>query len=159
MTTGDFVRVDAKSGSVEARQTIDRPIEDVFRFFSDPHNLERITPDFLRFRVVSVTTPAIEDGTLIHYRLKIRGVPVRWTSRIEAWKPPYYFCDRQIRGPYGHWFHEHIFEKSGKGTVIQDRVRFRLPFHALTRWIALSWVASDVEAIFRYRTKRIADLL
>ena len=38
-------------------------------------------------------------GTLIEYRLRVHGVPLRWTSRIEEWELGAAFVDRQVRGP------------------------------------------------------------
>jgi ligand-binding SRPBCC domain-containing protein len=58
------------------------PFDEVFTFFADAHNLERITPPFLRFSVRSMTTPAIQQGTEITFRLRLQGLPISWTSRV-----------------------------------------------------------------------------
>lgn len=153
------VSVDAKSGRVRAAQWIRSPIGEVFAFFADAHNLERITPPFIGFHVLAVSTPAIGEGTQIDYRLRLHGLPIRWTSRIEDWKPPYFFKDRQIRGPYREWLHEHEFRESDGGTLILDRVRYGLPLDPLGSWIAGRWVAVDIENIFNYRVDRITEIL
>jgi ligand-binding SRPBCC domain-containing protein len=130
----------------------------VFPFFSDPANLEKITPPFLRFRVLGATTPRIGDGTLINYALRLHGMPLRWQSRIESWKPSDMFVDVQTRGPYAFWHHTHEFHPADGGTVIRDRVRYRLPFGALGDLVAGWMVRRDLEAVFNYRRQRIQEI-
>jgi ligand-binding SRPBCC domain-containing protein len=96
-------------------------LDDVFAFFSDALNLERLTPPWLRFRVVTPPPIAMERGATIDYKLRVRGIPLRWTSEIDAWEPPHRFADRQRRGPYALWVHEHTFEQVGGETLVRDR--------------------------------------
>jgi ligand-binding SRPBCC domain-containing protein len=121
--------------------------EEVFPFFADAFNLEAITPPLLRFRIV--TPPPIEMGvgTFIQYALRIRGVPVRWDTLIQAWEPPYRFVDTQVRGPYRLWHHTHTFVQDGDETVMTDVVKWSAPLDRLTAPI----VQRDVEAIFDFR--------
>jgi len=140
-------------------QRLALPPERVFPFFSDPRNLEKITPDFLRFRVLGMTTPEIADGTLIDYALRLHGIPVRWQSRIESWTPNRRFVDEQIRGPYAWWHHTHEFEPDAGGTIVRDRVRYRLPLGALGESVAGWLVRRDLAAVFDFRRKRIAELM
>jgi hypothetical protein len=143
---------------IEREQWVPRPIEEVFPFFSDPTNLEKLTPDFLQFRVLKSSTSQIGEGTVIDYRLRLHGVPVSWRSRIEEWTPGRRFVDVQLRGPYSHWRHEHDFESRSGGTVVRDRVRYRVPFGAIGQ-LAAGWlVRRDVDEIFRYRRSRLDRL-
>ena len=144
---------------LECTQLLALPLKTVFEFFSDAHNLERITPPFLCFRILEMSTPHVEAGTVIRYRLRLHGLPLGWTSRIEVWEPPRRFVDVQVRGPYGLWRHLHEFAPEGEATRIRDRVEFRLPLGILHRTPVLSWVRRDVRAIFEYRRQAIGRLL
>lgn len=144
---------------IDTEVRLPRRIEEVFPFFADAGNLERITPPWLNFRILTPTPVDVREGTLIDYRIRIRGVPVRWRTRIAAWEPPFRFVDEQIRGPYRQWLHEHTFEEDGDGTICRDRVRYAVPggpgiehaVHALL-------VRRDVAKIFAYRRERMLAL-
>ena len=125
---------------------------EVFPFFGDARNLEAITPPWLGFRVVTPEPVAMAAGTLIEYRLRLRGVPVRWRTRIEAWEPPHRFVDVQLSGPYRLWHHTHTFEPApGGGTTMRDVVRYALPLGPLGALAHRALVKRDLERIFDFR--------
>ncbi|MEJ2007542.1 MAG: SRPBCC family protein [Acidobacteriota bacterium] len=137
---------------------IPKPVAEVFSFFCEARNLDRITPPWLRFRVIGQTEGELGVGSRIHYRLVWHGVPLAWTSRIEEWQPPTRFVDLQIRGPYKHWHHTHSFEMHEGGTLMRDTVRYALPFGTLADLFAGWLVRRDVERIFDYRAKAISAI-
>ena len=137
-------------------QTIERSLEEVFGFFSDPYNLESITPPWLRFRVENCSTPTIGEGTTIDYRLRIRGIPLRWRSRIGAWRPPFEFVDEQVVGPYRRWVHHHAFREVPGGVRVEDRVEYAVPGGAL---VERFFVRPDLERIFDHRQASLQALL
>lgn len=142
---------------LERRQRIERPIEEVFAFYGDAHNLERITPPLLGFEVTTPAPIAMGAGTLIEYRLRLHRVPVRWRTRIEVWEPPHRFVDVQVKGPYSLWEHTHTFEQDGPGaTVMQDRVRYSIPFGPLGDLADRLLVRRDLRQIFDYRRDAVA---
>jgi len=134
------------------------PRSDVFAFFSDAHNLERITPPFLDVRVLTAAPIAVSRGTRIDYRLRLHGVPLRWTSEITQWEPPERFVDAQHRGPYAEWIHTHMFEERDGGTMVRDHVRYRLrgPL-VVARLVNRLLVAPDTTAIFEFRQRALSD--
>lgn len=134
------------------------PVEDVFPFFGDAFNLERITPPFLRFRVVGTSDRNVRKGTLIDYRLRLHGIPFGWRTIIDEWEPGVRFVDRQVRGPFALWHHTHEFEPRDGGTIVRDRVRYDLPLGALGRLTAGWLVRRDVEEIFRYRREKTREI-
>jgi len=152
------LRHEPDASILHSTQWVPKPVEEVSPFFADPYNLERITPPFLEFKVLSMTTPTIESGTLLRYRLKLHGLPIHWTTRIEDWNPPHSFRDIQLTGPYRLWDHTHRFEAQNGGTLMTDIVRFRTPLDFLRRTPLLSWINRDVESIFRHRQTVIGEL-
>jgi ligand-binding SRPBCC domain-containing protein len=138
-------------------QWISRPIGEVFAFFSDAHNLERITPPWLRFEILFISSGAVAQGTEIRYRLRLHGMPVHWRTEISRWDPPHCFVDEQRSGPYKLWHHTHRFEAHGNRTKMLDIVRYALPFGILGRIVHTLKARSDVERIFAYRQQCIAD--
>jgi len=125
-----------------------RPL--VFEFFSNPENLERLTPDWLGFRIVTPRPIELQAGARIDYRLRIHGLPIRWQSEISCWDPPSRFVDEQRRGPYRKWIHTHRFEEQEGGTLIVDEVRYWPLGGRLMNWL---FVRRDVQRIFRYRSE------
>jgi ligand-binding SRPBCC domain-containing protein len=137
---------------LERHQVLPGRPEDVFPFFADARNLERITPPWLGFRVVTPGAIDMGAGTLIEYRLRLHRVPVRWLTRIEAWEPPDRFVDAQVRGPYRAWRHEHRFALTPDGaTLMRDRVDYELPLGPLGSLAHALFVRRDVERIFDHR--------
>lgn len=142
---------------LETATVLPLTVEEVFRFFANAENLERITPPELAFRILTPTPIDIKEGTIIDYRLKLFGVPFRWRTRIVEWQPSDRFVDEQIRGPYRLWRHEHSFARCAHGTRMTDRVEYRLPFHPVGH-VALPLVRRQLDRIFRYRARTILRL-
>jgi hypothetical protein len=139
-------------------QWVPCPPDVVFAFFADARNLERITPPFVHFRILAVSTPALALGTTIDYRLRLHGVPIRWRSAITRWEPDRSFVDEQVRGPYALWQHTHEFEPRDGGTLVRDVARYGLPLGRLGELVAGAMVRRDLGRIFDYRRERIAAI-
>jgi hypothetical protein len=138
----------------ESELWLPRPREEVFAFFSNPSNLDAITPPWLQFRTITPAPIEMRAGALIDYKLRLRGFTMRWRTKIKVWEPPMRFVDEQIRGPYRTWIHEHTFENRDGGTLVCDRVRYAVPFDLFVHgWL----VRPDIERIFRYRTEKLRE--
>lgn len=140
---------------LERRQRVDRPLDEVFAFFAEAHNLERITPPWLRFELLGDGPVEMGVGALIDYRLRVHGIPIRWQSRIEEWEPGRGFVDRQLRGPYRLWHHRHWFESERGGTVVGDRVDYALPLGRLGELAHPLFVRRDLKRIFDFRYRAV----
>lgn len=139
--------------------TLHLPLEQVFDFFADAGNLERITPPELNFHIITPQPIDIKQGTLIDYTLKMRGIPVKWRTEISVWEPPFRFVDQQLRGPYKQWIHTHTFTESGASqTLMEDEVLYRLPLEPLGD-IAQFFVKRELAYIFDYRQKVVDEML
>lgn len=140
------------------QQLVPRPRPEVFRFFSDAHNLERITPSSLRFRILTPDPIAMQEGTQIDYELRLSGIPFRWETLIERWQPEVAFTDVQRRGPYKTWRHTHTFSDAPVGTLMSDEVEYELPFGVLGDLVHSAVVARQLDEIFAYRAKVIEEI-
>ena len=144
--------VEVRDHRVETRLWLPRGRAEVFPFFADAYNLEQITPPWLRFSVLTPRPIEMRAGTLIDYRLRLHGVPLRWRTEIAVWEPPDRFVDRQVSGPYETWEHEHRFRDVAGGVVMSDRVDYRIRGGSMADWIGDRAVARrDLRRIFEYR--------
>jgi ligand-binding SRPBCC domain-containing protein len=143
-----------RTSTFESELWLPRPRAEVFEFFADARNLERLTPPWLSFRILTPVPVPMRAGARIDYRLRLRGVPVRWRTEIEAWEPPARFVDVQLRGPYRLWHHTHTFDARDGGTLCRDFVRYAVPGGRLVeRWL----VRPDVERIFAFRRQALLE--
>lgn len=133
------------------------PRDQVFAFFANAENLERITPPQLGFKILTPTPIEMKPGALIDYRISLHGIPMTWRTEITSWDPPFEFVDTQLKGPYKQWIHRHGFTETGTGTMIEDEVRYRLPFEPLGD-VARLFVEREIKAIFDYRQKTVEEV-
>ena len=143
---------------VTMSQWLNRPRAELFEFFADAENLEKITPSQLGFKVITPSPITMAPGTLIDYKLKVRSVPIRWRTLIATWDPPNTFTDEQLKGPYKRWHHTHTFTEENGGTRCHDLVEYAPPGGPLAPLINKLVVQKDVEKIFAYRAKMLEEL-
>ncbi len=140
---------------LERTQVVPRPRGEVFAFFSQASHLERLTPGFLHFRLMPPVPEALGAGTLLHYRLRLMGVPFGWTSQIERFEPGARFSDVQLRGPYAVWHHLHEFFDVEGGTLMLDMIHYRVPLGPVGMAANAVFVRRLLNRIFDYRRERI----
>ena len=144
-----------KVHTFESKIWLPQPIDDIFLFFADARNLERITPLFLKFTVIDPAPITMARGVRIRYRLRLRGIPISWESEITTWEPPHGFVDEQRHGPYRSWRHEHRFDKRDGGTALTDHVEYSVWGGSIVNAL---FVQRDVRAIFNYRSHTLTEL-
>jgi ligand-binding SRPBCC domain-containing protein len=140
---------------LEAELLLPQTRDKVFELFSDAFQLAVLTPEWVHFNVLTPAPIRIREGTLIDYRLRLRGIPIRWQSRITVWEPPHRFVDEQMGGPYRRWHHEHIFETVEGGTLCRDIVDYAVYGGRL---IEKLFVRPDVRKIFTFRQNKLREL-
>ena len=143
---------------LHASQVVPADLDRVWSFFSNPTNLDRITPSSMGF-TMRTTDPEMAEGALIEYTVRpLLGLPLSWRTEIRDYDPPARFRDVQLRGPYRRWEHTHAFSEVAGGTRVDDIVEYELPLGpagALAhRWV----VRSELERIFSHRARAIADI-
>jgi hypothetical protein len=138
-------------------QDLPVPRAEVFPFFADPANLQRLTPPWLHFQVLTPEPLPRGAGAIFDYKLRVRGLPITWRTLIEAFDEGSSFVDRQIIGPYALWHHTHRFEDlPDGGTRITDQVRYRVGWGLFGRLVTALWVRRDIDRIFAYRRAVLA---
>jgi ligand-binding SRPBCC domain-containing protein len=143
---------------LEREVALPAPRADVFSFFADARNLERLTPPSLRFQILTAGAIQMRPGAVIEYRLHLSRLPVRWRTVIEEWDPPVRFVDVQEKGPYALWRHTHTFDETPEGTRMRDRVEYALPFGPLGALANRLFVARRLDDIFAFRARVISEL-
>lgn len=160
-TTPPATEVNGRRGRfyLERCQFLPLPRDQVFPFFADAENLERITPDFLHFKILTPLPIAMKPGAMIDYRLQLFGIPFEWRTEITSFDPPYRFTDSQVIGPYSLWLHTHEFHEVDGGTQMIDQVDYDIPLGPLGSLAHWLFVQGTLEQIFDHRQRRIEELL
>ncbi len=131
------------------------PIDAVFDFFSRAENLGRITPPWLKFKVLTPTPLIMEKQSRLDLSLRLNHLPVHWKTEIAEWDPPHSFIDKQIKGPYLQWEHLHRFAAQEDHTLMEDAVIYRVPGWIFEPFIHLVFVRPKLEKIFDYREEQL----
>ena len=139
----------------KSQRTLERPITEVFEFFSNAHNLAVITPPSMHLEILTSAPIDMFAGTCIDYQFKVHGIPVRWQTEITEWNPPYGFADEQRRGPYRLWRHTHTFDETENGVVVGDVVEYAVWGNGVVNKL---FVRPDIEKIFAYRSKQLDEI-
>ena len=147
-----------KTARFTAVQDLRASRDQVFAFFADPANLQALTPPWLAFEILTPTPLPRGEGAVFEYRLRVRGLPLRWRTLIETYVPGEVFADRQLAGPYALWHHTHRFEDlPGGGTRMTDDVHYRVGWGPLGSLVHALWIRRDIERIFAYRRQVLSE--
>lgn len=149
-----------KCYKLERTQLIKAPLNEVWGFMSSPANLEKITPQHLRFEVLTKNLPAaIYSGLLIEYYVRpLLGIRMKWITEIREVKPMESFVDTQKKGPYKFWHHYHHLQQTKEGVLMTDVVHYRLPMGVLGKMAHALVVKKQLKTIFDYRYKKLEEL-
>lgn len=140
-------------------QLINTDIRTCWEFFSDPHRLKDITPEWLGFEVISEVPAEMYQGMVIEYRITpFTFVKTSWVTEITYISEGSFFVDEQRLGPYRFWHHKHFFEKKEKGVMMTDELHYCLPFGVVGDMMNTLIVRKKLEDIFDYRFKILEKL-
>jgi len=107
--------------------------------------------------VAGVTSGAMTLGDQVTWRAKHFGIPFTMTSKIVELDRPTRFVDRQMRGPFRRFRHEHRFEPAGTGCVMIDRVEFEAPLGPIGRAVERLVLRSYIQKLIAQRNRYLAD--
>jgi len=144
---------------IECSMSVPVSLREAFEFFENPHNLARITPPWLNFRITTPEPIQMRTGAEIDYQIRWLGLPLNWKTSITEYEPPFFFVDEQATGPYAYWHHRHDFKPTEFGALVSDRVDYALPFGPLGRLAHRLAVRAQLQEIFDYRQKALAGIL
>ncbi len=140
------------------KQLVKSDMEKVWEFFSNPNNLQIITPQYMNFKIINELPEEMYEGLVIEYKVSpLFGIPIKWISEITHIKKYHYFIDEQKVGPYRFWHHTHLFTKTNEGIVMEDIVFYELPIPLISN-IFQSFIRSQLDEIFNYRFNKIEEI-
>jgi hypothetical protein len=144
---------------LEQRLRIDRARPEVFACFADPRQASQFLPRWVRVILVNEGEPAMGAGAVLDYRVTVLGVSCAWRAFVREFDPPFRFLDVQLRGPFARWEHRHRFLAVGGGTLMEDRLVYRLPLGLAGRAAHAALLGRLMTAAWRFRTRRIGELV
>ena len=134
-------------------------LREAWAFFASPLNLNLITPEKLKFRMISQLPEKMEKGLIIRYTIRpMINLPVNWVTKISAFEEEIMFADTQIKGPYKTWIHEHHFTAVENGVMMKDILKYDVGYGLLGKLASILWVDKQVREIFTYRKQKLEHL-
>jgi len=152
--------MDMKVYTKEYKTFLPLDIDKAWDFFSSPRNLAKITPEHMGFIITSkFNDEKMYPGMLITYKVSpLMGIPMDWCTEITHVIDKKYFVDEQRFGPYAMWHHQHHFNVVEGGVEMTDIVNYAIPLGILGRMMNSILISNEIEKIFTYREKKIAEL-
>ena len=140
-------------------QKLNISINEAWNFLSNPKNLKDITPEYMRFDIISGDDKKMFPGQIIEYILtQVFNIPFKWVTEITHVKQKKYFVDEQRFGPYSFWHHKHFIKEVEDGVIMEDIVHYKLPLGIIGRLAHRLFVRNKVEEIFSFRRKKLDSL-
>jgi ligand-binding SRPBCC domain-containing protein len=131
-------------------------LDEAWKFFATPKNLNEVTPDDMVFEIISELPDIMYAGLLINYRLKpMFNIPINWCTEITHIQEKEYFVDEQRKGPYRIWHHEHHFKAVDGGVLMTDILHYDVGKWIFGRIAGKLFVDKKVKSIFEYRNRTL----
>ena len=150
----------SKVYSLKTVQNIPVSMEKAWDFFSNPANLAAITPEHMKFKVISQHHgERMYPGQIIEYKVSpLPGFRVYWMTEITHVEENKFFVDEQRFGPYTLWHHQHHFKAIDGGVEMTDIVHYKIPFWLLGDIANTVFVKHQLEQIFQFRFAAVEKL-
>lgn len=146
--------------TLKTKQELPITLEHAWQFFSNPKNLEKITPKDMHFKITSTNKSDAYSGQIITYKIGILPlITSNWVTEITQVVQNTYFIDEQRFGPYKMWHHEHFFEKTANGIILMhDKISYKLPFGIVGNILHVLFIKKKLKQIFTYRHNMLNNL-
>lgn len=145
--------------SKKSEQFLNSNIEECWEFFSDPKNLQIITPKSMGFKVTDFDNKNMYEGQIIQYKITpLFGIKLSWLTEITKVKEGSYFIDEQRFGPYAFWHHKHFFEPTENGVKMTDVVHYAIPLGFIGRIMNTLIVKNKLKEIFEFREQKVNQI-
>ncbi|MDC1031699.1 SRPBCC family protein [Flavobacteriaceae bacterium] len=133
--------------------------KEAWDFLSDPKNLNRITPDYMGFEILSGAADKMYAGQIIQYLVTpVMNIPTKWVTEITHVDEGNYFVDEQRFGPYSLWHHKHFLKPIPNGVEMVDIIDYKIPLGILGQLVHPILVAPKLKEIFEYRKQALIEL-
>lgn len=133
-------------------------LEEAWNFFSAPANLNEITPDDMKFEILTEDLEEMHRGMIIQYNVEpFPFVKTGWVTEITQVEEKKFFIDEQRFGPFSFWHHQHHFQEVEHGVLMTDILHYRIPLGILGKLVNWLVIGNRVEAIFDYRYKLLEN--
>ena len=141
-------------------QNISGTLQEAWEFFSQPENLEKITPPYMNFKILSRSEVSeMYPGMIITYKISpLFNIAIKWSTEITQIRDNKYFIDNQIKGPYKIWHHEHHFKEIKNGIEMRDILFYDVGFGIIGKLLHKFFIKKRVLEIFKYRELKIKEL-
>ena len=145
--------------TLHTHQKLPVSLDEALAFFSDPSNLNTITPENMKFQTLSGDDRKMFAGQIIHYKISpFRGIQMQWVTEITHVEPNAFFVDEQRFGPYKFWHHKHFFKEIDGGIEMEDIIHYQVPFGFIGNLFHPLLVRPKLKAIFDYRKNKLEQL-
>jgi ligand-binding SRPBCC domain-containing protein len=146
--------------TLQTKQFIKSDIQTVWDFMSSPENLEKITPTYMGFKILSdLNNSKMYPGQIIEYYVTpVAGIKMHWVTEITHVKNLEFFVDEQRFGPYAFWHHKHFLKQVDGGVEMIDIVHYKAPFGIIGRIANTMFIEKKIKEIFDFRYKKLEEI-
>ncbi len=135
------------------------PVEKVFAFHEREDIFAYLIPPWQKVQMVS-REGGLEVGARLVFKVFAGPISITWVAVHTEFVRNRLFVDEQERGPFAYWKHRHEFSSDGDGSVLADRIEFRLKGGPVVD-VLFGWlVRFQLLLMFRHRhavTKRSCE--
>ena len=133
-------------------------VDEVFSYHICMDNISKLLPRYINLEVLNAPCD-LKLGGIIQLRVYMYGVSFFWEAEIIEYKQNIRFTDSLNHGPFSFWKHYHLFKACKGGTLMTDRIEYKLPWSILGEIAHYFFGREKLEQIFITRHKKALEYL